>query len=189
MWNGDFTMTEASRKSETIKHSPMFVIQKHESLWPHYDLRLELSPGILKSWVMPEEPFSGESDRTDAIITVDHYIPWAYFEGSIHEGKYGKGTVMVWDIGRLEIMRFSRELEISNYTDFDRESIVIFRLYGKKLKGDFNLTYNRTERTHIYWDLEDLNGIAETGVFRDKTHKSALTGAYLERIKAETFRE
>lgn len=189
MWDGDFTMTAASRGAAAIKYNPMFVIQKHESLFPHYDLRLELSPGILKSWVMPEEPFSGGSDRTDAIITVDHYIPWAYFEGSIHEGKYGKGTVLVWDLGKLELVSFSPELEISGYKDFNRNSSAVFRLHGKKLRGDFILTYNRTENTHIYWDLKNPDGEDKTRVFRDDKHRSALTGVSMKDIRDETWKE
>jgi DNA polymerase ligase (LigD)-like protein len=57
----------------------IFVVQKHHATRLHYDFRL-------------------------AVRTEDHPLEYAKFEGVIPPGQYGAGTVMVWDLGKYELL-------------------------------------------------------------------------------------
>jgi bifunctional non-homologous end joining protein LigD len=116
-----------------------FVVQKHAASHVHYDFRLELD-GVLKSWAIPKGPSMNPSDKRLAMMVEDHPLDYRTFEGSIPEGNYGAGEVIVWDegtyhaegtSGRLESMRtIQRGLD---------EGKMSFILQGKKLKGGYTL--------------------------------------------------
>src|ERR1700733_6324298 len=90
----DFTKT--SEPSGVTAHEVAghaYLIQKHAASRLHYDFRLELGGG-LKSWAGTRGPSFNPGDRRVAVHVEDH--PLDYAEGTIPQGQYGNGTVMLW---------------------------------------------------------------------------------------------
>jgi len=123
----DFSKTEEPLEEvkPSNQKSGIYVIQKHKASHLHYDLRLEMD-GVLKSWAVPKEPPQEPNMKRLAVKTEDHPIEYADFEGVIPEGEYGAGKVEIWDRGTFE------PIDI-------KEDKIIFKIKGKKLKGDYCL--------------------------------------------------
>ena len=96
----DFALTQEPRGQAEVESSVRrrFVIQKHDATRLHYDLRLELD-GVFKSWAVARGPSLDPHDKRLAVEVEDHPLDYGDFEGTIPEGQYGGGTVMLWDRG------------------------------------------------------------------------------------------
>src|SRR5262250_671523 len=131
----DFTKTAEPSGKARVKAAqyPRFVIQKHAASRLHYDLRLE-ADGVFKSWAVTKGPSLGPRDRRLAVEVEDHPLDYGDFEGTIPQGEYGGGTVMIWDRGfwlpQDDGVNAERAL---------RKGELKFTLAGEKLKGSWVL--------------------------------------------------
>jgi bifunctional non-homologous end joining protein LigD len=94
-----FDVTPEPRGRAARAKGNQFVIQKHAARRLHYDLRLELD-GVMKSWAVTRGPSLVPGEKRLAVHVEDHPIEYNTFEGTIPQGEYGGGTVMIWDRGR-----------------------------------------------------------------------------------------
>ncbi|MFV8347101.1 DNA polymerase ligase N-terminal domain-containing protein [Flavobacterium sp. ZB4P13] len=117
----------------------IFVVQKHAASHLHYDFRLEMN-GVLKSWAIPKGPSMNPTDKRLAIMVEDHPYSYKDFEGTIPEGNYGAGNVIVWDNGTYSLADRDDVEDVENKLKSDlQEGHLSFILDGKKLKGEFAL--------------------------------------------------
>jgi bifunctional non-homologous end joining protein LigD len=125
-----FDVTPEPRGRAHRAKGDQFVIQKHAARRLHYDLRLELD-GVMKSWAVTRGPSLVPGEKRLAIHVEDHPIEYNNFEGTIPQGEYGGGTVLIWDRGRW-------------YPEGDahqglRKGHLDFTLEGEKLHGRWHL--------------------------------------------------
>ena len=128
----DFTRTREPAthgKRGDTKGGRRFVIQKHDALRLHYDFRLELG-GTLVSWAVPKGVPYKKGEKHLAVKVEDHPLSYIDFEGTIPEGQYGGGTVMVWDKGTFE------PLSEHPAKDLEHGKLHVL-LHGKKLSGEW----------------------------------------------------
>ena len=138
----DFTRTREPEGGGHRKSSKLaYVIQKHAASRLHFDLRLELD-GVMKSWAVPKGPSLDPSVKRLAIHVEDHPIEYNEFEGSIPEGEYGGGTVMVWDRGTYTAAGDEDDPEEALREGY-RKGNFKFVLRGKRLKGSWVLVRTR----------------------------------------------
>jgi bifunctional non-homologous end joining protein LigD len=116
-----------------------FVIQKHDATRLHYDFRLELD-GVLKSWAVPKGPSMNPADKRLAMMVEDHPYDYKDFEGTIPEGNYGAGTVMLWDEGTYHALETKDPKESAKILRAGlAKGEIKFFLEGEKLTGGFVL--------------------------------------------------
>jgi bifunctional non-homologous end joining protein LigD len=123
-----------------------YVIQKHAARRLHYDLRLELD-GVMKSWAVTRGPSLDPGEKRLAVHVEDHPIEYNAFEGTIPQGEYGGGTVMIWDRGRWIPDGDPDKGYAKGHLDFE--------LKGEKLHGRWHLVRmrGRDRDRHENWLL------------------------------------
>ncbi len=116
-----------------------FVVQKHAARSLHYDFRLELD-GVLKSWAVPKGPSMDTADKRLAIMTEDHPLEYAKFQGTIPKGHYGAGKVETWDKGVYSSVDSADPEETrKKIKNGLHKGEIKFLLQGEKLEGGFAL--------------------------------------------------
>lgn len=131
----NFTRTPEPRgKREQPRGAGSFVVQKHAARRLHYDFRLEWE-GVLRSWAVPKGPSLDPAVKRMAVQVEDHPLSYGDFEGTIPQGQYGAGSVIVWDRGTWE--------PVGDAARGLRDGKLKFTLRGRKLNGGFTLVRMR----------------------------------------------
>jgi len=142
----DFERTpEPDFKWEKIKAGPLiFVVQKHAARQLHYDFRLEVD-GVLKSWAVAKGPSLDTGTKRLAVMVEDHPLEYAGFEGTIPEGQYGAGQVIIWDKGTYSPDE-DGELPFEDSNEAEKlmrkgltSGKISITLRGEKMKGSWTL--------------------------------------------------
>lgn len=127
----------------------IYVIQKHHASHLHYDLRLEVG-GVLKSWALPKEPPQDYETKRLAVLTEDHPVEYANFEGVIPEGEYGAGKVEIWDKGTYNMIE-------------EKSDKFVIEIQGKKLSGRYVLLKMKktpkypSEKNWLFFRIKEVN--------------------------------
>jgi bifunctional non-homologous end joining protein LigD len=141
-----FGVTSEPRGRKEKRSSYRYVIQKHAARRLHYDLRLELD-GVMKSWAVTRGPSLDPGEKRLAVHVEDHPVAYNTFEGTIPQGEYGGGTVMIWDRGRWNPEGDPHKGLAKGHLTFD--------LDGEKLHGRWHLVRLRArpKERHDNWLL------------------------------------
>lgn len=176
----DFDKTAEPDGKARKKMKNRFVIQQHDASNMHFDFRIEID-GVLKSWAVPKGPSTDKKEKRLAMLTEDHPLDYAGFEGTIPEDEYGGGTVIVWDAGTYENLRDEKE-EKSMKESFGDGKIEVW-LKGKKLTGGYVLI--NTGKDNKRWLLKKMDDDEADGRRKPvKTEpKSVLSGKTIMQMK------
>lgn len=142
-----------------------FCVQHHIARKDHFDFRLEYN-GTMSSWAIPKGPSYNPKDKRLAIKVEDHPISYKNFEGTIPKGEYGAGTVLLFDLGYYEIIKYEKNL-------------IKVILYGKRLKGMWTLTHFKDDN----WLLIKDDDFYENYIDITKYKRSIKTNRTMKEIK------
>ncbi|HYM41069.1 MAG TPA: DNA polymerase ligase N-terminal domain-containing protein [Thermoplasmata archaeon] len=153
-----------------------FVIQKHRARSLHYDFRLEID-GVLVSWAVPKGPSKDPKVRRLAVRVPDHPIDYLLFEGTLPEGEFGAGEVIVWDFGEYELVA----PEGYGAGTALRDGTLRLALRGTKVRGHWAIFRTKfAEGGRENWLLEKLRDeFAAEDYDPESEPNSALSGKVL----------
>ncbi|MDY0909350.1 ATP-dependent DNA ligase [Microbacterium sp. CFBP9034] len=128
---------------------PIFVIQEHHATALHWDFRLE-HDGVLVSWAVPRGVPPSYKRNNLAIMTEDHPMSYASFEGTIPAGEYGGGSVTIWDDGRYELEKWRDDEVIATLEGrpggpLGRVRLALIRTEGEGEKSSWLLHRMKTD--------------------------------------------
>ena len=176
-----FGVTAEPRGRKGQRGGDRYVIQKHAARRLHYDLRLELD-GVMKSWAVTRGPSLDPGEKRLAVHVEDHPIEYNFFEGTIPQGEYGGGTVMIWDRGQWIPEGDPHKGYAKGHLDFVLE--------GKKLRGRWHLVRmrGRDRDRHENWLLikgrDDKARGAREGDILEEQPLSVASGRSMDEIAA-----
>lgn len=157
-----------------------FVVHKHAARALHYDVRLEHG-GVLLSWAVPKGPSLDPHDKRLAVQVEDHPLEYAPFEGTIPQGEYGGGTVMVWDRGTWE--------PLGDPDEMLAKGDLKVRFRGQKLDGAWvfvRMKRRPNEKRDNWLLIKERDGAERPAAEFDllSLDRSAATGRSMEEIAA-----
>ena len=136
----------------------------------------------MKSWAVTRGPSLDPDEKRLAVHVEDHPIEYNTFEGTIPQGEYGGGTVMIWDRGRW--------LPEGDPHKGYAKGHLVFDLDGEKLHGRWHLVRMRARDgdRHDNWLLikgkdEGARGPRDKDILEEQS-RSAVTGRSIEEIAA-----
>lgn len=182
----DKTPEPAAAVPEARQGPLLFSIQLHDATRLHWDLRLELD-GVLKSWAVPKGPSYDPAEKRFAVATEDHPFDYAPFEGSIPEGSYGAGEMIVWDCGTYWCDEFDpnpptdREAAQATIRQELAKGKVSLFFRGTRLKGSWALVKMKDDAGWLFFKHNDEFARPDFEVLDDLS--SVLTGRTLEDVK------
>lgn len=184
------SMRDFTRTSEPSGRAPVapskaqrFVVQKHAARRLHYDFRLELD-GVFKSWAVTKGPSLDPHDKRLAVEVEDHPLAYGDFEGTIPQGEYGGGSVMLWDRG------FWRPEGDMDPAKALAKGELKLELQGERLKGSWVLVRMKKGRRggkRANWLLikhDDEASRADGAALLDEADTSVASGRPMEKIAA-----
>ncbi|MEO5907183.1 MAG: DNA polymerase ligase N-terminal domain-containing protein [Saprospiraceae bacterium] len=178
----DFKSTSEPEGGKPKSGQLIFVIQKHAASRLHYDFRLEMD-GVLKSWAVPKGPSADPAVKRLAMMVEDHPFNYRDFEGTIPEGNYGAGTVIVWDQGTYEPIEKidGKKAQDKHLLRQLKDGSVKIVMKGKKMKGEWALV--RTKQSENSWLLIKHRDKYATETDITEKSKSVVSGKTLEQIE------
>ncbi len=173
LYNKKRNFKETSEPEGKVKKSVsnlIFVVQRHKASRLHYDFRLELD-GVLKSWAVPKGPSMNPKDKRLAMMVEDHPYNYKDFEGEIPGGNYGAGIVEIWDSGTYsDIENSPRKEAEKNLRAGLRSGDFKFRLFGKKLKGEFVLVKLKSKEDNSWLLIKHHDDYAVDEDYNSEEH-------------------
>lgn len=178
----NFKSTSEPEGGKPGKDQLIFVIQKHAASRLHYDFRLEME-GVLKSWAVPKGPSTDPATKRLAMMVEDHPYNYRDFEGTIPQGEYGGGTVIVWDHGTYEPIEplEGKKAQDKHLLKQLKAGSVKIILHGKKVKGEWALVKTRQDE-NSWLLIKHRDKYAATTDITEKA-KSVMSGKTLEQIE------
>jgi bifunctional non-homologous end joining protein LigD len=182
----NFNRTSEPPPGKTRANSEKFsyLIQKHDATRLHYDLRIELD-GVLLSWAVTKGPSLNPTDKRLAVRTEDHPLAYGTFEGTIPEGEYGGGTVMLWDTGSWE--------PLGDPHAGLKKGHLSFTLHGDRLHGQWHLVRMRDEGKRENWllikEADEYARNSASGKFLESAASSVTTGRSMDEIASGATRK
>src|SRR5271168_67085 len=178
----NFKATAEPKGREPVESSNIFVVQKHDATRLHYDFRLALD-GVLKSWAVTRGPSLVPGEKRLAVAVEDHPLEYADFEGTIAEGEYGGGSVIVWDRGAWS--------PIGDPYRGLKKGHLEFELHGQKLNGRWHLVRMRAKprETRENWLLikgdDEYARTADDPDILEERQESVKTGRSIDDVAGE----
>jgi bifunctional non-homologous end joining protein LigD len=183
----DFSLTAEPRGGQRKAARKLaYVIQKHAASHLHYDLRLELD-GVMKSWAVPKGPSLDPAVKRLAMQVEDHPIEYNRFEGTIPQGEYGGGTVMIWDRGTYTYGGTDADDPVDGLRRGHAKGDFKFVLHGERLGGSWVLVRTRRgdPRKPQWLLIKHRDEAAEPGSeVVEEYQSSAATGRTMDQIAA-----
>ncbi len=177
-----FGKTPEPEGKVTARPGNRFVIQEHHATRFHHDFRLEMA-GVLRSWAVPKGISLNPEDKRLAVAVEDHPLDYIDFEGTIPEGNYGAGAVMVWDRGTYE------SLEGDPDAGFKKGKLTVV-LRGQKIQGEFHLVRTRmggrggsSDNNWLLFKKRDDDAVADWSL--PKPSRSVKSGRTIEEIRKD----